>query len=197
MQQNLITKIREYLPEIDVNALSFDIDEHPYENDLDQSIENIKIWSHTVLEKAKLPIAVSEAKALTTKYGLETNEGCALQMVVELDAVNKSIENKDASTAALASMKLFEAVWHSSILRDANDSGIHRTSKKEAKASDATPNKISDKKSPDQKLKHYQKTINDLRDKYPHCNVNALRLLAATRLNVSKQELDDLEISPQ
>ena len=94
MQQNLIPKIREYLPEIDVNELIFDNDEHPYENDLDHSIESIKIWSHTILEKAKLPIAVSEAKALTTKYGLDTNEGCALQMVVELDAVNKSIENQ-------------------------------------------------------------------------------------------------------
>ena len=197
MQQNLITKIREYLPEIDVNGLSFDIDEHPYENDLDSFTENIQIWSHTILEKAKLPIAVSEAKALTTKYGLETNEGCALQMVVELDAVNKSIENKDASTAALASMKLLDAVWHSSILRDANDSGIHKTTGKHTKKTNAAPNNKSDKKSTEQKLKHYQKTINDLRDKYPHCNVNALRLLAATRLNVAKQELDDLEITPQ
>ena len=74
MQQNLITKIREYLPEIDVNGLSFDIDEHPYENDLDSFTENIQIWSHTILEKAKLPIAVSEAKALTTKYGLEPSD---------------------------------------------------------------------------------------------------------------------------
>ncbi len=197
MQQTLITKIREFLPEIDVNELSFNSDEHPYENDLDHSIENIKIWSHTTLEKAKLPIAVSEAKALTTKYGLNTNEGCALQMVVELDAVNKSIENQDASTAALASMKLFEAVWHSSILRDTNDSGIHKKSKKDDKNADVKPKNTSDKKSADQKLKHYQKTINDLKEKYPHCNVNALRLLAATRLNVAKQELDDLEITPQ
>ena len=197
MQQNLIPKIREYLPEIDVNDLIFDNDEHPYENDLDHSIESIKIWSHTILEKAKLPIAVSEAKALTTKYGLDTNEGCALQMVVELDAVNKSIENQDASTAALASMKLLDAVWHSSILRDTNDSGIRKTPKKDATNSDIARKNTSVEKSTDQKLKHYQKTINDLKEKYPHCNVNALRLLAATRLNVSKQELDDLDISPQ
>ncbi len=127
MQQNISKKVREYLPEISANDINFDTEEHPYANDLNQFIESMRVWSHTVLENAKLPVNVSEANALMTKYDLDTNVGCALQMVVELDSINKSVENQDASTAALASMKLLEAVWHSSIFRTTKDSGIHET----------------------------------------------------------------------
>ena len=196
MQHNLTTEIQKYLPEVNVNEISFETDEHPYTKDLQQFTENIQIWSNTVLEKAELPTAVNEARALSTKYGLDTNEGCALQMIVELYAVSKSVENQDAATAALASMKLLEAVWHSSIFRNANDSGIHKVKDNTAKNTTTSITDTAVKKETDKKLKHYQSTINELKENYPHCNVNALRLLAATRLNVTKQELDDLDITP-
>ena len=204
IQQNIAMKIREYLPEINANDISFDDNSSlPYEKDLNQFTENIQIWSHTILEKAKLPTAAHEAKALITKYGLECNEGCALRMVLELDAVNRSLEIRDASTAALASMKLLEAVWHSSVFQvESNQDAIQEsTSSVDVKSSlpnqtparDVTPAQAEN----DKNTKLYQSTINELKDKYPNCNVNALRLLAATRLNVSKQELDDLDIKPQ
>lgn len=197
-------KIREHLPEINANDISFDDNSSlPYEKALNQFTENIQIWSHTILEKAKLPIAAHEAKALTTKYGLECNEGCALRMVIELDAVNSSLENKDASTAALASMKLLEAVWHSSIFQvgDNQDAIQERTNSVDVKSispNHAPARNITPAQAENDKNKNlYQSTINDLKGKYPHCNINALRLLAATRLNVSKQELDDLNVTPQ
>ena len=34
-----------------------------------------------------------------------------------MDALNSSLENRDAGTAALASMKLLENVWYSSIFK--------------------------------------------------------------------------------
>ena len=196
MQQNLTNKVYKYLPELNVNEISFETDEQPYTEDLQQFTENIQIWSNTVLEKAQLPTAVSEAKALTTKYGLDSNEGCALQMVVELDAVTKSVENQDAATAALASMKLLEAVWHSSIFRNDSDSDIHKVKDKTATKTTTSISDTAVKKETDDKIKQYQNTINELKENYPHCNVNALRLLAATRLNVTKQELDELNITP-
>ena len=199
MQQNIAKKIREYLPEINVNEISFDADKsnQPYEKDLNQFTENIQIWSHTILEKAKLPTLAHEAKALSIKYGLESNEGCALRMVIELDAINSSLENQDAGTAALASMKLLEAVWHSSIFRSEDGHNAPKVNANVTVNSPAGSSPTITKTKDDNNKKLYQDTINDLKDKYPHCNVNALRLLAATRLNVSKQELDDLDITPQ
>ena len=88
MQQHIEMKIREYLPEINANELSFDdANTHLYENELKQFSENIQTWSHTILEKAKLPTLAHEAKPLTHKYSIESDEGCALRMVVELDAL--------------------------------------------------------------------------------------------------------------
>ena len=193
MQQNITTKIREFLPEVNVNELNFEANENEqkYSKHLTHFTESVQNWSHTILEKAKLPTAANEASALTTKYSLDTNLGCALRMVVELESLNKSVSNQDASTAALASMKLLEAVWSSSLFRNAE-----KNSKKEAAKNSSVDIVTTSNDSNDDK-ELYQKTINDLKVKYPHCNVNALRLLAATRLNVSKQELDDLDISPQ
>jgi hypothetical protein len=204
MQQNIAKKIREYLPKINANDISFDDNSSmPYEKNLNQFTENIQIWSHTILEKAKLPTAAHEAKALITKYGLECNEGCALRMVIELEAVNSSLEIHDASTAALASMKLLEAIWHSSVFQAENNQDtiqertdsvdVPSSSQSQSPARDITPAQTENNKN----KTLYQTTINDLKEKYPHCNINALRLLAATRLNVGKQELDDLDINPQ
>ena len=204
MQENIAIKIREYLPEINANDISFDDDSYaPYKKDLNQFTENIQTWSHTILEKSKLPTAANEAKALVSKYGLESNEGCALRMVIELDAMNSSLENQDASTAALASMKLLDAIWHSSIFHVEDNVNIKNNNINSIDANSGSPSKPSKQnvtsveQENENNRKKYQDTINDLKDKYPHCNVNALRLLAATRLNVSKQELDDLDIRPE
>jgi len=196
MQQNLAMKISEYLPEINAGEINFDEkNTQPYEEDLKTFSQSIQTWSHTVLEKAKLPIAAHEANALVNKYGLDKDEGCALRMVIELEAIQKSLNNQDASTVALASMKLMESVWYSSIFKvEKQPSSPAAANQTPAPApSSSTPSQTEDK----QKRQLYQETIDDLKGKYPHCNINALRLLAATRLNIGKQELDDLDISPQ
>ncbi|MEM7401722.1 MAG: hypothetical protein AAF304_07220 [Pseudomonadota bacterium] len=202
MQQDIAKAVHSYLPEINASELNFDVEqeEHAYANDLNQFIEKIQSWSHSILEEAKLPTAANEAKALTTKYSMDSNEGCALHMVVELDSINKSIEQNDATTVALASMKLVDAIWHSAIFRSTEQKADNAN--KQTTSSISTQSKNT-QKSPSSQSDHeetialYQRTINDLKEKYPHCNVNALRLLASTRLNVGKQELDELDITPE
>ncbi|QMU61910.1 MAG: hypothetical protein GKR92_09450 [Gammaproteobacteria bacterium] len=196
MQQQIAMKIREYLPEINASEINFDEkDLQPYEDNLKQFTESILTWSHTILEKAKLPTLAHEAKPLVNKYSIDSDEGCALRMVIELDALNSSLANRDAGTAALASMKLLENVWYSSIFKIDAKQNTKRV-KKSATTNSPVVSKTKQTTN-DSSQQLYQETINNLKDKYPHCNVNALRLLAATRLNVSKQELDDLDISPE
>ncbi|MEJ2116005.1 MAG: hypothetical protein P8X88_08190 [Gammaproteobacteria bacterium] len=190
MQQHIEMKIHEYLPEINAIDLSFDNkNTNSYEDELKKFTERIQTWSHNILEKAKLPITSHEAKLLIQKYSVESDEGCALRMIVELDSLTSSLENRDAGTAALASMKLLENIWYSSIFRQEDKQDTLKAAVKLSTTTKQTENNN------DRQL--YQETINNLKDKYPHCNVNALRLLAATRLHVPKQELDDLDISPE
>jgi Tfp pilus assembly major pilin PilA len=202
IQQHIATKIREYLPEIHAEDIHFDEGvTQPHLNDLKQFSESIQTWSHTVLEKEKLPTLAHEVLPLIKKYSKKSDQGCALRMVVELNALNTSIENNDASTAALASMKLLEHVWNSSIFRVTQETTTNRdtiTPSNVAAKNVATKEANTSKLTTDDTNKHlYQETINNLKDKYPHCNVNALRLLAATRLNINKQKLDDLDITPE
>lgn len=203
MQQDLEKTIHSYLPEINASELNFDLEqgEHAITSDLNQFTEKVQVWSHNILENAKLPTAANEAKALTSKYSLDSNEGCALQMVIELDSINKSIEQNDATTVALASMKLVDVIWHSSIFRGTEETKLITEKANQSANSSTHSSKIqrsaSSKTEDEEAIALYQRTINELKEKYPHCNVNALRLLASTRLNVGKQELDDLDITPE
>ncbi|MFK7815941.1 MAG: hypothetical protein AB8B92_06355 [Gammaproteobacteria bacterium] len=197
LQQHIANKIREYLPEVHAEDISFDEGVmQPHANDLKKFSDSIQTWAHTVLEKEKLPTLAHEAQPLVNKYNIETDEGCALRMVIELNALNTSLQNNDAGTAALASMKLLEHVWSSSIFKVSQET----TAKNVVGTKTSTPIKNVASNSntlAEQGKQLYQETINNLKEKYPHCNVNALRLLAATRLNVSKQKLDDLDITPE
>ena len=194
-QQHIEKIIREHLLKISGNEInSYESTTHSFENDLNQFTKSIQNWSHTVLEKAKLPTLAHEANPLINKYSVESDEGCALRIVIELDALNISLKNRDAGTAALASMKLLENIWYSSIFRTGNQKN---TSKVAADTTNTFAVTDAKKTAIGSNTKLYQETINDLKEEYAHCNISALRLLAASRLNVGKQELDDLNITPE
>lgn len=195
MQQNANNQVHQWLAKIDPCQLELakDSTEEGYQQELNQITEKVRTWAMAVLEKANLPSAPHEAKALLEKYNASTREGCALHAVIELDAMHASIHNTDANTAAITGMKLFEAIWQHTVTK------IHQTNSQitaqgNVSKKDLLPARQDES---EKNIKLYQDTINELKKKYPHCNVNALRLLASTRLNVTKQQLDDLGISPQ
>lgn len=194
MQQNIIKEVLQWLPEIDPCKIELDSSsaEKNFRQDINKITEKIHTWAISILEKANLPSTSHEAKPLLTKYDPISDEGCALNIVIELDAMQASIRNTDSNTAALTGMKLFEAIWNRAITKmyePKQDSKNQQDKPKDSLLATSKENKDN--------IKLYQKTINELKVKYPHCNVNALRLLASTRLNVTKQQLDDLRISPQ
>ncbi len=192
MQQYILSEVQQWLPEID--ACQIDLEnssvEKQHHQELTQIIENLLNWATTILEKANLPSTSHEAKALLNKYSHTSDEGCALHIVIELDALQASLRNIDSNTAAISGMKLFETIWKRAIT-------TKHQPKQESNTKQKKDNLLSTSQESEENLKLYQKTINELKTKYPHCNVNALRLLASTRLNVTKQKLDDLGISPE
>lgn len=196
MQQNVISEIQQWLPEIDPCQIELTngLTEEKHQKDLNEIAENIHAWAIPALEKAELPITPHEAKALLEKYPASSNEGCALQVIIEIDALQASISNTDANTAALAGMKLFDAIWQHAI------TAVQQEAAPQIDEQDSKDNKQSlpaSQEESEENIQLYQTTINELHQKYPHCNINALRLLASTHLDITKQQLDDLEISPQ
>lgn len=197
MQQNAISEVLGLLPEIDPCQIEManGSTEESYGQELTQITEKIHSWAISVLEQANLPSTPHEANKLLEKFDGSSNEGCALRAVIELDAMHTSIRNTDAHTTALTGMKLFETIWQLAVTK------INQTSSQiteHGEGSKENPGMYQDTiQESEENLKLYQDTINELRKKYPHCNVNALRLLASTRLNVTKLQLDELGISPQ
>lgn len=195
MQDNVIREVQQWLPEIDpcqIDLANGSVEEG-YCQDLNEITEKIRTWAMDVLEKANLPSAANEAKALLGKYDVSSSKGCAMRIIIELDAMDASIHNTDANTATIASMKLFEAIWQHTITK------MHQPDQN-TKENDAAKKENllpTNQEENEDNIKLYQDTINELKKKYPHCSVNALRLLASTRLNVTKMQLDDLNITPQ
>lgn len=194
MDQNAINEVAQWLPDLDPCEidLSTSPTEENYQIQLIDITENIHAWAISVLEKASLPIASNEVNTLIDKYDVSTDEGCALHILVELEAMRTSLKNTDANTAVITGMKVFEAIWKRAIAKyhqTAIQDNEQETEYENAEAIDEG-NKYED-------IALYQETIDELNKKYPHCSINALRLLASTRLNVTKQQLDDLGISPQ
>lgn len=196
MRQDTINEVKKWLPELNPCDIDFQ-NTHDEESNLlvvNQATEFIRVWAESILTDANVPTSSSEAKSLIERFDPTSDEGCALRIIIELDAMQSSLDNSDAHTAAITGMKLFEAVWRRKLKR-----------LREQRAAEAATKKTGIKKNTiieqadesDENIKLYQKTINELKRKYPHCNVNALRLLASTRLNVTKQQLDDLDISPK
>lgn len=196
MQQDTINKVKNWLP--DINPCDIDF-QNSFDEDadllaVDQAIDYIRLWAESILTTANVPATANEAGSLIERFDPTSDEGCALRMIIELDAMQASINNSDAHTAAITGMKLFEAIWR----RKLNKLRQQRAAEAASKKTGINKKLVFEApEESDENLQLYQKTINELKKKYPHCNVNALRLLASTRLNVTKQQLDELDISPQ
>lgn len=195
MYKQSINEIQQWLPAIDpcsIELSSNKKDTSSY-NTPKLVCENIYTWAVSMLEKAKLSTNPKKIKPLLKKHDADSDEGCALRIVMEYEAMHASLENNDANTAAITGMKMLEILWLRVITKN-KDTYVHRGS--EEHQSQILDSMIQRSDESDDDIKLYQDTINDMQKKYPHCNINALRLLVATRLNVSKQQLDELKISP-
>ena len=190
MQQQAHSNLQQWLPEINPCKIELESSsaEKFFRQEIDEVIEKIHAWATSILEKANLPSTSHEAKELLGKYDTSSNEGCALHVVIELDAMQASIRNTDANTAAITGMKLIETIWKRELVKINQPNQRHSKQKNDL---------LANQEGSEENIELYQETINELKRKYPHCNVNALRLLASTRLNVTKQQLDDLNITPQ
>ena len=70
MQQNTINEVQRWLPDIDPSKIELEnsFTEKECRQELNQITEKIQGWAISILEKANLPSAPNEAKALLRKY---------------------------------------------------------------------------------------------------------------------------------
>ncbi len=198
MYKQSINEIQRCLPSIDPDSIelaSSTANTNSYLSTQEVS-ENIYNWAISQLEKAKLPTDSKKIRPILNDYEVTSDEGCALRIILEYDAMQASLKNNDANTAVITGMKIFEMLWQRAIDKNKGSIKIEKETIEED-VSQIQDSMIQRSDESDEDIKLYQETINEMQHKYPNCNVNALRLLVATRLNVSKQQLDELRISPE
>jgi len=196
MYKQSINEIQQWLPAIDPSSIELSnktTSINNYSNSKEVS-KNIHAWATSMLEKAKLPTDPKKIKPILDKHDANSDTACALNIVLEYEAMQACLSNNDANTAAITGMKMLETLWQRAIEKDKGVSDTNDAGNEQSQIRDSVIQR-SNESSEDIKL--YQETINAMQEKYPNCNVTALRLLVATRLNVSKQQLDELNISPE
>ena len=101
MYKQSINEIQRCLPSIDPNSIelaSSTANTNSYLSTQEVS-ENIYNWAISQLEKAKLPTDSKKIRPILNDYEVTSDEGCALRIILEYDAMQASLKNNDANTA--------------------------------------------------------------------------------------------------
>ena len=154
---------------------------------LHESLQEVDNWASEVLKATGLP---SEINALQQKLAsIDENSSAwyAGNSLLQVFTLRSALENGDQATAILLGFLLADFRWQGHFAEN------HERSTRDKQFVEEI---LNDASSDDLEVESYRAAISVLKKKYPHCSINALRLLLANKLNVSKQRLDELNISP-
>ena len=159
----------------------------PSTSSLDATLEEADSWARNILSKAGLPVDIGE---LQTKLdGLEEGSSTwyAGNSLLQSFTLRSALENGDQATTILLGFLLADFRWQG-----------HFAENREQQLADKklVEEILNESDNEELEAESYRAAINALQNKYPHCSVNALRLLLCNKLNVSKQRLDELDIRP-
>ena len=154
---------------------------------LDAALEESDNWAREILSKAGLPIEIGKLQSKLDSLEEGTSEWYAGNSLLQSFTLRSALENGDQATTILLGFLLADFRWQG-----------HFAENREQQLADKklVEEILNDTNEEDLEVESYRAAINALQKKYPHCSVNALRLLLCNKLNVSKQHLDELDIRP-
>ena len=154
---------------------------------LDATLEESDNWAREILSKAGLPVEIGKLQSKLDSLEEGTSEWYAGNSLLQSFTLRSALENGDQATTILLGFLLADFRWQG-----------HFAETREQQLADKklVEEILSDSNEEDLEVESYRAAINALQKKYPHCSVNALRLLLCNKLNVSKQRLDELDIRP-
>ncbi len=155
---------------------------------LNESLNEVDRWAHQVLSEAGLP---TEINALQQKLD-SLNEGStswyAGNSLLQAFTLRSALDGGDQATTILLGFLLADFRWQGYFAEDREQL---------AKDQQFVEEILKESNSEELEIESYRAAMNALSKKYPHCSINALRLLLSNKLNVSKQRLDELDIRPE
>ena len=154
---------------------------------LNATLQETDNWARDVLSKAGLPVDINKLQAELDGIEEGSSAWYAGNSLLQTYTLRSALENGDQATTVLLGFLLAEFRWQ----------GFFAQGREQQLADKKVVEEILNQSSDEElEAESYRAAINALQKKYPHCTVNALRLLLCNKLNVSKQRLDELDIRP-
>ena len=160
----------------------------PNRETLTSNLKEVDRWAHHILKDAGLPTEINalQARLDTIKEG--SSSWYAGNSLLQSFTLKSALDSGDHATTILLGFLLADFRWQ----------GYFAQEREQMLQDQKSVEDILNKTTEDElEIETYSAAMNALKKKYPHCTVNALRLLLANKLNVSKQRLDELDIRPE
>ena len=155
---------------------------------LEESLNEADNWAKDLLDSANLP---SKVKDLQKKFdGIEHGASTwyAANSMLQSFTLRSALQDGDQATAILLGFLLADFRWQGQFAE-------HREQFfADEKMVEEILNNVDDAE--EVEAQTYRAAINSLKEQFPHCTVNALRILLAKNLGVNKDRLDELDITP-
>ena len=160
----------------------------PSADTLNSSLKEVDRWAHHILKDAGLPAEINALQARLDTIHEGSSAWYAGNSLLQSFTLRSALDSGDQATKILLGFLLADFRWQGYFAQD------REQLLKDQKSVEDILNKASND---ELEIETYSAAINALKKKYPHCTINALRLLLSNKLNVSKQRLDDLDICPE
>ena len=160
----------------------------PSTDTLSSSLKEVDRWAHHILKDAGLPTEINALQARLDTIKESSSAWYAGNSLLQSFTLRSALDSGDQATTILLGFLLADFRWQGYFAQD------REQLLKDQKSVEEILNKASND---ELEIETYGAAMNALKKKYPHCTINALRLLLSNKLNVSKQRLDDLDIRPE
>lgn len=155
---------------------------------LEESLNEADNWAKDLLKSAKLPAGLKELQKEFDNIDEETPTWYAANSLLQSHTLRSALEKGDHATAILLGFLLADFRWQGQFAE------YREQFLADEKIVEEILNNVDDAK--EVEIETYNAAIKTLKEKYPHCTVNALRILLAKNLGISKSRLDELNIKP-
>jgi len=155
---------------------------------LSSGLKEIDRWAHHILRDAGLPTEINALQARLDTIQEGSSSWYAGNTLLQSFTLRSALESGDQATTILLGFLLADFRWQGYVAQDREQQLIDQ------KSVDEILNKANND---ELEIETYSAAMNALKKKYPHCTINALRLLLSNKLNISKQRLDELNIHPE
>ena len=160
----------------------------PNQATLEDMLTESDEWAKEILDNAGLPTDADKIRDKLSKLKEGSTTWFAGNSLLQALTLRSALKNGDQATAILLGFLLADFRWQ----------GHFAELQEQEQVDEILVAEILKESDDDEELEieTYCAAINSLHKKFPHCTINALRLLLCNKLNVTKQRLDDLDITP-